>query len=100
VQSFGIVIHFTSAHSDQAWTLVCVYGPCQGKLRDEFIQWLFNLDILDDELWLFKGDFNFIRLQDNRNIPGGDANDMFIFNELISHLGLLELPLKGRSFTW
>nr|XP_045086367.1 uncharacterized protein LOC120967116 [Aegilops tauschii subsp. strangulata] len=37
---------------------------------------------------------------DNRNLPGGDLNDMFIFNEIIGHLGLLELPIKGRSYTW
>jgi hypothetical protein len=100
MQCFGIILHFTSAHSDQAWALVCVYGPCHGQLRDDFIQWLFNLDIPNDELWLFMRDFNFIRSRDNRNIPGGDANNIFIFSELISHLGLLELPLKGRSFTW
>uniref|UniRef100_A0A453G251 Uncharacterized protein n=1 Tax=Aegilops tauschii subsp. strangulata TaxID=200361 RepID=A0A453G251_AEGTS len=23
-----------------------------------------------------------------------------IFNEIIGHLGLLELPIKGRSYTW
>uniref|UniRef100_A0A453P9U5 Uncharacterized protein n=1 Tax=Aegilops tauschii subsp. strangulata TaxID=200361 RepID=A0A453P9U5_AEGTS len=28
------------------------------------------------------------------------ANDIFIFNEVIGHLGLLELPIKGRSYTW
>ena len=27
-------------------------------------------------------------------------NDMMLFNEIIGHLGLLELPLKGRTFTW
>ena len=27
-------------------------------------------------------------------------NDIFIFNEIISNLGLLEIPLKGRQFTW
>lgn len=27
-------------------------------------------------------------------------NDMLLFNDLIGHLGLLELPLKGRSYTW
>ena len=27
-------------------------------------------------------------------------NDIFLFNSIISHLGLLELPLKGRKFTW
>jgi hypothetical protein len=77
-----------------------VYGPCHGELRDDFIQWLFNLNIPDDELWLIMGDFNFIRSQDNRNLPGGDMNAIFLFNELISHLGLLELPLKDRSYTW
>ena len=46
------------------------------------------------------GDFNFIRSLDNRNLPGGDVNDIFIFNEVIGHLGLLELPLKGIRFTW
>jgi hypothetical protein len=45
------------------------------------------------------GDFNFIWSQENRNMPGGDVNDIFLFNETISHLGLIALPLKGRSFT-
>jgi hypothetical protein len=49
---------------------------------------------------LLIGDFNFIRSQDDGNKPSGDINDMFIFNEVIGNLGLLELQLKGRSFTW
>jgi hypothetical protein len=52
------------------------------------------------ENWLVLGDFNFVRSQENRNRSGGDINDMFLFNEVIGHLGLLELPLKGRKFTW
>uniref|UniRef100_A0A453L8B1 Uncharacterized protein n=1 Tax=Aegilops tauschii subsp. strangulata TaxID=200361 RepID=A0A453L8B1_AEGTS len=28
------------------------------------------------------------------------VNDIFIFNEIIGHLGLLELPIKGRAYTW
>jgi hypothetical protein len=46
------------------------------------------------------GDFNFIRAQDNRNKPVGGIDDMFLFDEIIGHLSLLELPLKGRSYTW
>ena len=46
------------------------------------------------------GDFNFIRSDENRNKPGGDVNEIFLFNDIIGHLGLIELPLKGRSFTW
>jgi hypothetical protein len=41
-----------------------------------------------------------MRSIENRNKPGADMNDIFLFNEIISHLGLIELALKGRSFTW
>jgi hypothetical protein len=50
--------------------------------------------------WLLLGDFNFMRSAENRNKPRVDMNDIFLFNEIISHLGLIELPLKGRYFTW
>ena len=46
------------------------------------------------------GDFNLIRGPDNRNKPGGDPNSMMIFNNIIINLDLVEIPLKGRSFTW
>ena len=77
-----------------------VYGPCDGPLRDDFVHWLYHLTIPPTEHWLLLGDFNFIRSMDNRNLPGGNVNDIFLFNEIIGHLGLLELPLKGRSYTW
>ena len=38
-----------------------------------------------------------MRSMDNRNMMGGDINDMFIFNEIIGHLGLLELPIKVEA---
>jgi hypothetical protein len=37
---------------------------------------------------------------ESRNKPGGNFNDMNIFNDIINHLGLVELPIKGRAFTW
>ena len=100
VKPFGIVISFTSVHNNEQWFLVNVYGPCQGEMRDEFVNWLYNLQVEPEQKWLVVGDFNFIRSMENRNLPGGDVNDIFIFNEIIGHLGLLELPLKGRRFTW
>jgi hypothetical protein len=69
-------------------------------LRDSFVSWLYNLVISPLENWLLVGDFNFIRSHENCNKLGGDVNDVFLFNEIIGHLGLLELPLKGGSFTW
>ena len=100
VQPFVVTINFTSRQNNEQWNLVTVYGPCQGEPRDNFVNWLYNIDIPVDENWMIIRDFNFIRSIYNRNLPEGDINDIFIFNEIIGHLGLLELPLKGRSFTW
>jgi hypothetical protein len=54
----------------------------------------------DEQNWIILGDFNVIRRLENRNKPGGDPHLMLAFNEAISNLGILELPLKGQTFTW
>jgi hypothetical protein len=51
--------------------MVIVYGRCKGLERDNFIQWLYNLVIHVDSLWLLLGDFNFIRSTKNINKSGG-----------------------------
>jgi hypothetical protein len=100
INTFGIIVEFVSVHNGESWTMVSVYGPCSGIPRENFINWLYNLQIPAMSDWLLLGDFNFIRSEENRNRPGGDLNEMFLFNEVIGHLGLMELPLKGRAFTW
>lgn len=47
----------------------------------------------NEEQWLIVGDFNLIRRPEDRNMPGGDINEIFLFNEAISNLGLIEIPL-------
>ena len=49
---------------------------------------------------MIMGDFNFYGSLSDRNKSGGNMNDIMIFNEIISNLGLLEIPLKGRKYTW
>jgi exonuclease III len=99
-EPFAISVHFTSTQSSQPWTLVNIYGPCAGDLRDTFTEWMFNLNIPPEEDWLILGDFNFIRSQENRSKPGGNVNDMLLFNDIIRRQNLTELPIKGRRFTW
>ena len=64
-----------------------------------FVDWLNELQI-EEENWMIMGDFNFYRSLENRNRDGGNINDIFIFNEVISNVGLQEIPLKGRKYTW
>lgn len=96
---FAVTVKFTSRHNNETWVLTTVYGPCQGIERVEFIDWLNTLEIKDDGNWIIIGDFNFYRSLNDRNRPGGNMNDVFIFNEVISNLGLQEIPLKIRKYT-
>jgi hypothetical protein len=34
------------------------------------------------------------------NKTGGNMNDIFTFNEIISNLRLQEIPLKEKKYTW
>jgi hypothetical protein len=80
--------------------LTNIYGPSQADRKADSIEWFSNIDMPVDMDWLIMGDFNFIRKPSYRNKPGGDLNGMILFNEAISNLGLVELPLKGRKYTW
>ena len=95
-----MTVNFTSIHNNDAWKLTTVYGPCDEPTRSEFVNWFRGHDIDDSVNWIFLGDFNFYRSLSNRNRLGGNLADTLIFNDAIGHLGLVELPLKGRDFTW
>jgi exonuclease III len=99
-ERFALSVQFTSVHLNRSWTLTNIYGPSSGPERQLFVDWFRNVSIPHDSLWMFLGDFNFMRSAENRNKPGGDYNEMMTFNEIISGQSLIELPLKGRQYTW
>lgn len=99
-QPFALSLQVTSTHNLAVWNLITVYGPTREPDRLNFVSWLYSLDIAIEDHYLIVGDFNFYRSASNRNRPGGNVNDMLVFNDIIHHLGLIELPLKGRSYTW
>jgi hypothetical protein len=66
--SFAIRLMFTSVINSISWNLVVVYGPCRQPDRDEFVNWLYNLDLDEEDLWMFMGDFSFYKYAENRNM--------------------------------
>jgi exonuclease III len=98
--NFAISVLFSSLHNDDSWILTSVYGPCDPEGKLAFLDWFGNIHMPDEMDWLIVGDFNLLRKQEDRNRPGGNANEMFLFNEAISSLGVEEIPLHGRKYTW
>ena len=54
----------------------------------------------DDTKSLILGDFNYIRYPHNMSKNVGNLTEIFTFSKAISQLTLIEIPLKGRKFTW
>jgi hypothetical protein len=80
--------------------LTCVYGPCSPEGKVNFTNWLKSINMPTDVDWVIFGDFNLIRKTEDMNRPSGDINEMFRFNSAISSLGLNEVKIQGRKFTW
>jgi hypothetical protein len=98
IYALSVELHATK--SDAYWTLTNIYAPCIDSEQLQFLQWLHNLHILADENYMMVGDFNLIRSPQDRNKPGGNINEMLLFNEPISQVGLLDIPLEGKKYTW
>lgn len=93
-------LEFCSKYDNDIWVLSNIYAPCTTQGKREFLTWFKNVQMPDFTNWLLVGDFNLYRSPADRNKPRGDHTEMYLFNEAISALGLIELPLKGRRFTW
>jgi hypothetical protein len=90
-ERFGIIVKFTYVHDNSNWVLVCVYGPCQGVKRDNFVAWLYNMTVSLMENWLLLGDFNLIQSHEISSHPEKKTSPI--------HLnGLLGSPLKYGLF--
>jgi len=82
------------------WILTCVYGPCTTDRKQTFVQLMENIYTPEGVDWIILGDFNLMRKPENRNKPRGNLSKMLMFNDAISRLGLNEIKLQGRKFTW
>lgn len=97
---FAISVKFTSTINSNEWVLTNAYGPCTAEGKRAFMHWFKYIQMLEHIDWLIVGDFNLIWSPDNRNKPGDNYNDMFMFNDAISTLALVEIPLLTKQFTW
>lgn len=96
-----ISIKFSSLHNGANWLLTNTYARSTSLGKRDFLAWFKNIQMADDVHWLVLEDFNLCRSLDDSNKPGGNHHEiMYLFSDAISALGLVNLPLKGRRFTW
>lgn len=99
VNSYSITIKLFCRLDNKDFHVTNIYGLASSPKKQGFITWLMNFDTTSFDEWLIVGDFNLIKEPANRNKPGGDLNEMNLFNEAISDLDLIEIPFSGKEFT-
>ena len=91
---------FASAVSGTEFTLTNVYAPSDH--RDSF-QFLLDLDEIAAQIsgnWVLAGDFNLTRGASDNSNGSIDARLANAFNNAIHKLGLIDIPLLDKLFTW
>lgn len=94
---FSVSMAFTSKYSNDNWLLTNVYGPSTHEGKRTFLRWLKQVE-MPHHVWLLVGDFNLMRGPENINRLGGDITEMMLFNDALTALGLVQLPLHGRKY--
>lgn len=84
----------------QCFIVSTVYGPSNEALKQDFILELRQLSTMISLPWIVGGDFNLVRWLVDRTGDMQGLSLMCLFNDMIRDLGLEDVPLKNRSFTW
>ncbi|CAN6233698.1 unnamed protein product [Urochloa humidicola] len=91
---------FMSSVSGTCFTVTNVYAPADHRESAAFLTDLEEIAAQVRGNWILMGDFNLTRSEhENSN---GTLHPMLVdaFNECINKLGLIDLPLLDRLFTW
>jgi exonuclease III len=100
IDEFSISTTFSHRSDDLVFTLVNVYGPCIHTLKPSFLTSLEHIFPSFSGPVAFLGDFNLMRSPRDKSNGNFNAAEATSFNYFINNLGLLEIPLLDRQFTW
>lgn len=77
-----------------------VYGPSNQRDKHLFFNELGQAKPTMPMPWLIAGYFNVTLNLQERSNTGYPVQQMMRFRSLVNSLGLIDLPLQGRKYTW
>jgi len=102
-QEHAIIIHGRFIKTNEEFHLVNVYAPCEVRAKQELWASLsLRLQQWQGRNVCVYGDFNAVHgVEERRSVRNGDVYpDFGPFNNFIEENVLIDLPLRGRRFTW
>ncbi|XP_020098941.1 uncharacterized protein LOC109717514 [Ananas comosus] len=77
-----------------------IYGPACATFQQEFFRQLRSLEHFSRGVWVALGDFNTLLSPLDKNGTLSSPTHTLLFKELVRDLGLFDLPLLNKSYTW
>ena len=97
----AITATITMRDTSTQWQITVVYGPQNDDEKVMFLQELKSITAPQPHRrWLILGDFNLIYQAQDKNNTNLNRRLMGSFKATIDELGLKEISLNGRRFTW
>lgn len=99
-KQYTLTITFRNNSDASTMIFTAVYGPTEQNQREVFYNELREAQLIQNTPWAIAGDFNVTAAPEDRNVTDSGWRNTLAFAELISELGLLNLNLAGRHYTW
>lgn len=99
-RTFSVTVDLLPASGASPWSLAVVYGPVNDTRKLEFLGELRAIKADCPGPLLVCGDFNMIYLAADKNNDRLNRRDMRRFRRALDDMGVDELYLHGRLYTW
>lgn len=98
--NFSLSVNLRDNTMDEEIKITSVYGPSRPLTRDLIFQELQSEEPINGTPWLIYGDFNTTLQQQDKNSNTTNSRWPAAFADLILQLGLIDLPMAERRYTW
>lgn len=98
--SFSLTVMLRKKVDGKILMISNVYGPIAANLRAAFFQELQFINTFSTGVWTVLEDFNVLLSVHDKNGSSTNVSDILRFREVVSEIGLLDLPILNKAFTW
>ena len=100
VGDYCVKFYVKSKSDSFEWVLVSAYGAAQDDQKSFFLAEIVRMCEKETLPMMVGGDFNIIRNPTEKNNANYNPRWSFMFNAIIECIGLKELEMSGRQYTW
>lgn len=100
IGTVSVNIQFRNLIDNFVWLFSGVYGPCDVHERKRLWRELSLMNTIWNLPWCIGGDFNEVRLMDERKGCTNISSGMKEFGDFYDSNALIDIPIYGAKYTW